>query len=1066
MDMCRFSGVHDHEYRKVVAALDFIRARKVEESANLAPPPSSRASPALDNAQREAALNALWFPAIDARYATIKAAHSRTCKWLLQRQEYRDWFDVNKAPDHHGLLWIKGKPGSGKSTLLKYAVANARRTRKDAVIISFFFNARGEDLERSTLGMYRSLAFQLLRAFPDLQVLPDSSYTSPRDGDAYAWEINDLKSFFVDALPRIGQRQLICFIDALDECEEDQIRDLVAFLDGELGQQAALSQIHFHACLSSRHYPHISIKNGIQLTLEGQEGHVQDIARYLDSELKAGSGRQSEEIKEEILNRACGIFLWVALVVQILNKEYDHGRVHALRRRLKDIPDGLDRLFEDILMRDQRSREELILCLQWILYATRPLKREELYYAILSGTDEEALVLASPETITAEDMERFILSCSKGLAETTKSKVQSVQFIHESVRDFLLGKNGFSKLKSELGPGQSHERLKQCCCIYMKISDISDQLPFGMELPAAPSEEAKHLRTLIPEKFPFLEYSVQNVLLHADSADRDGISQERFVEDFALSDWILLNNLFERYQTRRHAANANLLYVLVKKSLNILVRLEIMRTSWPDTVAELFEDEHYTNLLYAALADPKVNEATIRELLIPIFRTIGDIREPQNAQSDCEFDYPRVAVETIIKSRPKIDPRKGHTLIRWAALEGYDAVVRFLVSDTDMHCNGKDKDGRTPLACAVANGHEAIVNLLLTKQDVDPNLSDYKRRTPLSLAVQYGHEAIANVLLARKDVDPDSIDNHYRSPLSWAAEQGQEAIVNLLLTPKKNEDPTYRGFDGQSALSLAAKNGQEAIVNLLLTQNNVDPSCRDNNGWTPLSLAAASGRAGMFKILLARKNVDPNRRDIMGRTPLSLAVISGFASVVDLLLTQKNVDPNLSDQLGRTPLSHAAENGHEAIVNSLLTKEDVDPNVRDVNDRTPLHLAAFKGHWETINLLLAKENVNLDAMDHNGLTALGSAVSKRCWRAAALISLRCKGIVVLDLSSPEQEVKLLDEAIAISEQCSANNHGGHQDIAYAHNANQCLMDQQWLKAERQRVREAQNENTELYQISD
>lgn len=296
-------------------------------------------SSVLSEGHRQNYMESLRYDAIDARYATIKTAHTSTCRWLLKKPEYQDWLDINKTPDHHGFLWIRGKPGSGKSTLVKFAVGYARKAITETVVISFFFNARGEDLEKSTLGMYRSLLFQILKAIPDLQVLLDCLRSTVPGGEFYRWEKDDLQSLFAAAIQSLGQRRLTCFIDALDECEEDQIRDLVTFLE-RLGQLAISSQIHFHVCLSSRHYPYISIRNGTQLTLEGQEGHVQDIARYLSSELKAGRGEQSDAIKEEILKRSSGIFLWVALVVQILNKEYDHGRVHALWRRLREIPDG------------------------------------------------------------------------------------------------------------------------------------------------------------------------------------------------------------------------------------------------------------------------------------------------------------------------------------------------------------------------------------------------------------------------------------------------------------------------------------------------------------------------------------------------------------------------------------------------------------------------------------------------------------------------------------------------------------------------------------------------------
>jgi hypothetical protein len=68
-------------------------------------------------------------------------------------------------------------------------------------------------------------------------------------------------------------------------------------------------------------------------------------------------------VRTEILEKASGIFLWVVLVVQILNKEYDGGRIHALRKRLWEIPTKLNELFKDILTRDNQNMEDLFLCI-------------------------------------------------------------------------------------------------------------------------------------------------------------------------------------------------------------------------------------------------------------------------------------------------------------------------------------------------------------------------------------------------------------------------------------------------------------------------------------------------------------------------------------------------------------------------------------------------------------------------------------------------------------------------------------------------------------------------------
>ena len=123
----------------------------------------------LDENRKRVLLESLRFDQIDARQLTIKNAHAKTCRWLLQKSEYGDWLDPNKLGEHHGFLWIKGKPGTGKSTLMKFVLANARKKMKDMIVISFFFNARGDELEKSTIGMYRSLLLQLLERLPALQ---------------------------------------------------------------------------------------------------------------------------------------------------------------------------------------------------------------------------------------------------------------------------------------------------------------------------------------------------------------------------------------------------------------------------------------------------------------------------------------------------------------------------------------------------------------------------------------------------------------------------------------------------------------------------------------------------------------------------------------------------------------------------------------------------------------------------------------------------------------------------------------------------------------------------------
>lgn len=212
--------------------------------------------------RRDVLIKSLPFPEMHARQATIKAAHAKTCEWLLSQFEYRDWLDAARLPFHHGFLWIKAKSGAGRSTLMKFISDQLRTTMTDSRVIVFFFNARGHSLESSILGTYRSLLWQILNAYPGVARILDMVNPLLIDTNAeklnVPWDVNTLQDLLSKAIMGLGQAPLYCLIDALDECEEQQIRDMVEFLE-HLGALAVSAGILLRICLSSRHYPHITV---------------------------------------------------------------------------------------------------------------------------------------------------------------------------------------------------------------------------------------------------------------------------------------------------------------------------------------------------------------------------------------------------------------------------------------------------------------------------------------------------------------------------------------------------------------------------------------------------------------------------------------------------------------------------------------------------------------------------------------------------------------------------------------------------------------------------------------
>ena len=238
---------------------------------------------------RDLLLDCLRFDQIDDRFTNIKPSLTRTCRWLLESKEYLGWRCLDKLPEHCGFFWIKGKPGCGKSTLTKFAFMEMKKSMRSTPLLSFFFNARGFHLENSTIGMYRSLLVQLLKMCPnDLDVWNNTSLVQqPRD-DQLKEDREMLKLLFAHTVQIFDQITIV--IDALDECDEDDVRDMIAFFE-KLGEDALSGGRTIHVLFSSRHYPHITIQRCVEIKLEDQHGHSQDIDKYLSSELRAGRGK-------------------------------------------------------------------------------------------------------------------------------------------------------------------------------------------------------------------------------------------------------------------------------------------------------------------------------------------------------------------------------------------------------------------------------------------------------------------------------------------------------------------------------------------------------------------------------------------------------------------------------------------------------------------------------------------------------------------------------------------------------------------------------------------------------
>jgi hypothetical protein len=732
----------------------------------------------------------------------IKEPHGRTCEWVLSNSIYLQWHNVEELENHHGLLWIKGNPGTGKSTLMKFIMASVRETMKGNTVVSFFFNARGQMLEKSTLGMYRSLLLQLFVRYPALQKVLDTLGLAETKFTSHAWTVQSLRQLMKQTIGGLGGSSLICFVDALDECDEEEIRDMIQFFES-IGDIAISQGIHFQICCSSRYYPHISVRKGLNLELERQEGHILDIINYVATELRIDSNSQSaESIRAEIRQKASGIFMWVVLVVSILNKESDAGRVHTLQRRIRELPSDLDTLFRDIITRDSNYKDELLLCIQWVLFARSPLSPEQLYFAILSATEPSAAFDWNPQEITRETIDRYILNSSKGLVAITAPPHRRVYFIHESVRDFLLKKNQLSDIWPEIESnvsGHSHERLKHCCLMYltMNFSTVATMLKdcndFGLH--------EKMVCDDIEEAFPFLQYAVNCVLHHADIAQENGITQKELLETFPLPQWIQLNNIYQ-HTSRKRTESATFMYILAEIDMANLIKIHPSTSQCLD-----IEAERRGCPLFAAIANGS-HHATDAFL---------DAMERKRALKPLPCEPSRSSQLRSAVRFPSQDNFRYYTArgLFWCAADlGGEALVTHLTRLGYFRADSVDIEGRSPLWWAAQFEWKQILKLLLENTTVSSiDRQDNEGQSALYIAVKRRNKAGIQLLL-KAGANVNAQGGFYGHPLQAAARKGVVEIVALLLDA--GADVNARADFYGNALHAAAYGGHKAVVALLL----------------------------------------------------------------------------------------------------------------------------------------------------------------------------------------------------------------------------------------------------------
>jgi ankyrin repeat protein len=905
----------------------------------------TRPSTGADEANLAASLTrTLEFEHMQQRFFAIRPARSTTWQWLLESKEYQRWQNSELRHMHRGIFFMKGKPGAGKSTLMKSACRYASEVLEE-VTISHFFDASGSRLQRSAEGMCRSLLCQLLTTLPPLclklpGVLGNSSYK-------LGWPLELLEELLRKAVLGLGSTQVTCYVDALDECDKAEDRELVVEFLEELSDLAAQQGVGLRIFLSSRHYPSISICTCQQLVLEDQRGHDIDIAHYIRGKLRVGDSLFAKDIQQAVQDRASGVFLWVTLVIKILNEEKARGRVNHLRSLLQSIPTNLHTLFRDILRRDTRDWQSLVSIFQWLLFARRPLTREELYIAVMTDTMTDCESLSGMDEVTTEDMERFLVDHSKGLVEIAKGESSTVRFIHDSVRDYLY-QTRLENLNPDFSPpldSECHDRLKRCCEIYVSSCSVYLADSGWKESLSGRSTDMMKLRTETRQMYPFLEYALDGMVFHADIAQSLGFPQDSYTSAFPTSLWCRLHNLLADYHNNRLGRTVSSLYIFTIKGavhlVEVVTRGKRRAVDWDLDMSS----EQHPSLLGAAMAlnHNKLFNLLLRRGASPDSRT-EDNRTCLSVATD-RGDVTTIknliaAGATIYDghSEPNaVHPHAMHT----AVVRSEPEIVKILLSNFE-YATRWHPCYTEAIQLASFRSDTIIFRTFLAQMDT--TIEGFHR----------GETTLGEVLALKRLCE---------SILETACRRCDDGIAQVLL--ERGVKPSA------AAVAAVGKSGNSKIKQMLSSQG-ISVEERSTNGTLCVQAKVSDGKCAerhspvsigsiyiaCFKSLaemlrmLSAEGADVQNLDRTLQIPLWLACSHGAHRTVRSLLSQsRDIDLDIHSHF--TALQIACLNGHDKVVHVLLSC-GADVNAQNKHGYTPIYSAAAQGHENIVRMMVRK----------------------------------------------------------------------------------------------------------------
>ena len=380
-------------------------------------------------------------PPLDNLLALEDVRVDGSCEWLTMKDPYISWSTPwSNSPS---IFCLTGIAASGKSVLCSRVITDLLEQRSRC---SYFFFKQGNATKSTIAGCLMSLAYQMAMVNDSIMhsLLNAGQNTSSWDrwDEKMIWRKLFIGCIFKETNPM----PQYWVLDALDECQKYPI--VLTFL--------AQIPSWLRVFITSRNTPEVEqglgkLKSTVTHYEIQPEDTIGDLKIFVESkmdQLPADDEEGQLKMKNRILEKASGSFLWVSLVVQELEQTYsEEGAEEVLNEVPTDMDDFYAKMLENVPKND-RPRRLAKSIFMWTLSSLRALSLDEMQHAIKLDTGE-----------TVHHLDRTINAICGQLIYVDQSR--QVQTIHQTAKVWLLHQDVCPDMAIDKAP--SHSRIAELC---------------------------------------------------------------------------------------------------------------------------------------------------------------------------------------------------------------------------------------------------------------------------------------------------------------------------------------------------------------------------------------------------------------------------------------------------------------------------------------------------------------------------------------------------------------------------------------------------------------------------